>query len=95
MLAIRLLAMEEKLSLDVTHKMSNRIRNPDGDVVGEGTAELNVEGSSARPEWLAAMTLAMGVRFEAAVEGTYTLEFQVDDAVDQLPIHVVHGQPGD
>jgi hypothetical protein len=33
------------------------------------------------------------VIFEAAEEGTYTLEHVVDDASTSLPIHIIHGPP--
>ena len=35
----------------------------------------------------------MGAAFEAAEEGTYTIEVSVDDATESLPIHVVIGLP--
>lgn len=93
MLAIRLLGMVEELDPDIKHSVTNRIRDPQGEVVGEATGEMAVGGESARPEWLAGITLPFVVAFEATEEGTYAIEFSVDDASKSLPIHVVHGRP--
>lgn len=54
---------------------------------------MAIGGESARPEWLAGITLPFVVVFDASAEGTYAIEFSVDDASKSLPIHVVHGEP--
>lgn len=92
-LAIRVLAMQDEIGPGVKHAIVNRVRDPQGDVIGEGSGELEVAGESARPEWLAGIMMPLAVAFEAAEEGTYTIEFNVDDASDSLPIHVVRGRP--
>lgn len=92
-LAVRLLAMHDEIGPGMKHSIANRVRDPQGDVIGEGSGELEVTGESARPEWLAGIMLPTAVAFEAAAEGTYTLEFNIDEASNSLPIHVVHGRP--
>ncbi len=93
MLAIRLLGLAEELNPDINHSVTNRIRDPLGAVVGEATGEMAIGSESARPEWLTGITLPFVVVFDATQEGTYTIEFSVDDASKALPIHVVHGTP--
>jgi hypothetical protein len=93
MFALRLLAMHDELDRGSKHVVTNRIRNPKGTEIGTGTMELAVDGRSARPEWLIGIPLTFGVQFEVTEEGSYTVEFAVDDAERALPIHVVHGSP--
>ncbi len=92
-LAIRLLGMAEELDHEIKHAFTNRIRDPQGKVIGEVSGEIAIGATPARPEWLAGITLPLAAGFEAAEEGTYTLEFAFDDAEKSLPIHVVVGQP--
>jgi hypothetical protein len=92
-LAVRLLATADELEQDESHRATNRIRDPRGDGVSEVSGDLTVEGASARPEWLAGIMLGTVVQFEATEEGTYTLEQAVDESSEQLPIHIVLGEP--
>lgn len=55
---------------------------------------FTVGGESARVEWLTGIMVATVVQFETSEEGTYTIEHEVDGGdPEQLPIHVVVGQP--
>jgi hypothetical protein len=92
-LAVRLLAMAEELDPDQPHQLTNRVRDPHGEVIGEATGDLRIGAESARPEWLAGIMANAVVQFLAAEEGTYTIELVVDEASKELPIHVVHGLP--
>lgn len=93
MFALRLLATTEELS-EGEHIVRNRIRDPRGEQLAEMTLTLAIEAQSARPEWLAGMSLPIAIKFAVQEEGTYTVEFEVDNAEKALPLHVVHGTPG-
>lgn len=92
-LALRLLATPDEVEAGELHATANRIRDPRGEVLAEATGEIKVAGEAARPDWLVGVTLPVVVQFEAAEEGTYTIELDVDDATESLPIHVVVGLP--
>jgi hypothetical protein len=94
-LAIRLVALPEELTLEEKHAAMNRVRDPQDQVISEIQGELAVEGQSARPGWLAGIILPAVVAFEAQEEGTYTVETTVDAAEYSVPIHVVRGLPGE
>ena len=92
-LAIRLLGMPDELTEEVPHTTVSRIKNPAGDVLAEAQGEIRIGAAAARPDWLVGVTIPTMVVFEAAEEGTYTIELDFDDATAALPIHVVHGLP--
>jgi hypothetical protein len=93
-LAIRLLAMADELDPDQKHTVTNRVRGPDGEVMNEGIAEFSVGAESPSKEWLTGIILPLVVQFQASEEGTYTIEFIVDDAPPgSQPIHVARGLP--
>ncbi len=92
-LVVRLLAMVEELDPSVPRTITNRIFDPDGELIDEGSLQLAIGGQSARPEWLAGITLPFTAIFEASSEGTHTIETTIDDATKSLPIHIVHGLP--
>jgi hypothetical protein len=73
-LAIRLVALPEELTLEEKHAAMNRVRDSQDQVISEIQGELAVEGQSARPGWLAGIILPAVVAFEAQEEGTYTVE---------------------
>jgi Family of unknown function (DUF6941) len=91
-LAIRLLAMPDELG-EAGHTAVNRVRDPRGEILGEVSGEVVIGGEAARPDWLVGTMVPMVVGFEAAEEGTYTIDVAVDDAEKSLPIHVVIGAP--
>ena len=93
MLAVRLLGMVDEFDPEVKHTLKSQIRDPLGNVLTETSGGMAIGGQSARPEWLAGITLPLLVVFDVADEGTYTIEFSVDDASKSLPIHVVEGLP--
>jgi hypothetical protein len=93
LLAIRLLAMTEELDPAVPHPIRNVIRDPQGELLFEQASDFAIGGQSARPEWLAGIIIPAGITFQVAEEGTYTVEFSIDDASKSLPIHVVQGLP--
>jgi hypothetical protein len=92
-LAVRLLATPEELEAAEPHTAANRVRDPRGDLLGEVRGEVTFGGEAARPDWLVGITVPLVVQFEAAEEGTYTVELEFDDASQSLPIHVVLGAP--
>jgi hypothetical protein len=93
-LAVRILAMADEVGdPDVKHTVANKIRSPQGEIIGEGTLEIGVGGESARPEFLIGLSLPIVITFEAAQEGTYAVELAIDQSEKSLPIHVVHGLP--
>jgi hypothetical protein len=92
-LAVRALAMPEELEAGDEHAITNVIRDPTGEQVGEMTAQLEIQADVQRPDWLVGLTLPMIVQFDALQEGTYTIEVGIDGASHALPIHVVHGLP--
>lgn len=95
MVALRLLAVVDEIGPDQQHTIVNLVRSPGGEVIGEGKAEFSAEGQTARPDFLMGIILPLGVRFEATEEGSYAVEFNVDEGAlsTTLPIHVVHGAP--
>jgi hypothetical protein len=92
-LAVRLLAMAEELDPDQQHNSINRVRDPRGDQLSEVGGEFSVGGEPAQSDWLQGILLATVVEFEAAEEGTYTIEHVVDNTSAAVPIHVVVGTP--
>lgn len=91
-LAVRVLAMAEELTGE-EHPVTNRVRDPEGNVISEVSGGFGATAESARPEWLSGMILPVVVQFEAAVGGTYTMEFTIDASSASVPIHVVEGPP--
>ncbi len=91
-IAVRALALAEEFD-GREHQVTNRVRDPHGELVSEVIGQLAIAGGAARPEWLTGITLASVVQFDVTEEGTYTLEHVIDDATAALPIHVVHGLP--
>lgn len=86
--------MADELSHDVAHQVKNVVRDPQGDVLSEISGEFRVSsGEEARHDWLTGIMVSTVVQFEAAAEGSYTIEHLVDDASSSLPIHVIHGLP--
>jgi hypothetical protein len=92
-LVARLLGTVDELDPSIMHTITNRVFDPRGDLHNEESIELAVGGTSASPDWLVGISLPFACRFEAAEQGTYTIEVSVDDASKSLPIHVVHGLP--
>ena len=92
-LAIRLVGLPHEFDEDVKHAVTNRVRGPNGDVLTELRGEIAVAAESARPDWVAGVILPAVAQFEAVVEGTYMIEFDVAGVTSALPIHVVHGLP--
>jgi hypothetical protein len=71
----------------------NRLRDPRGDLMSEVGGSLAVGGTARNPDWLSGIMIVSVIQFEAAEEGTYTIEIVVDESEKSLPIHVVHGLP--
>jgi Family of unknown function (DUF6941) len=92
-LAIRLLAMADEIGEDVKHSATNRVRNPNGDLVSEVGGEFTVAGENAHQDWLTGIMVTGVVQLEVTEAGTYTLEAEVDGSTESLPIHIVHGPP--
>jgi hypothetical protein len=89
-LGMRLLATADELGHEVAHYAISRIRDPRGDVIEESGSEFRILGESPRADWLTGFVLSTRVRFEAAEEGAYTIEQQVDGDAKSLPLHVIH-----
>lgn len=95
MFALRLTAMADELGPDQPHQMSERIRDPSGNVIHEIAGELGAvaQGDPLHPEWLQGLSLAVGAQFEVPVEGTYTVTHRFDTSEHSLPLHVHHTSP--
>jgi hypothetical protein len=92
--AVRLLALADELGPpDHQHTARNLITGPDGATVGDVSVQFGIGTENPREDWLNGFILPAIVQFEAQVEGTYTLEHQVDAASSSVPIHIVHGLP--
>jgi hypothetical protein len=85
--------MHDELVKDKKHAVVTRVRDPSGEVVSETGGEVEIVAEAAREEWLTGVILPAMIQFEAGQEGTYMIEFDVDDASAALPIHVAHGLP--
>jgi hypothetical protein len=92
LLAIRLLALSDELD-GRPHAAVTRIRAPGGDVVSEVGGDVSIGAANAHAEWLNGIMVAGVVQFEASEAGTFMIEFEVDEASESLPLHVVHGLP--
>jgi hypothetical protein len=90
-LAVRVLAMSEELNNE-KHTATNRVRDPNGNIISEVTGEFGVSGEG-NPDWLTGILLPSVLQFEASDEGTYTIEHVIDQSDAQVPIHIVHGLP--
>ena len=97
--AVRLLATADELGPDHHHTVRNIVRGPDGsplsDLIETFKAGSLEEIANARPEWLNGIALVLMIMFDAAEAGTYTFEHIVDDSSKSIPLHVVHGVPGE
>jgi hypothetical protein len=91
-IAIRLVAMPDEVQPGVKHVVVNRIRDPQATEIGQGTLELELSGEP-QPDWLTGVIVPAAVTFEAAEEGTFTIEFEIDGIATALPISVIHGPP--
>jgi hypothetical protein len=92
-LAIRVVGLQEEFDESITHTTAARIRNPGGDTINEISGSFQIGATSARPEFLVGVTLPAVLTFDVDTEGTYTIEFEVDDATRAIPVHVVRGTP--
>lgn len=94
MLAVRAVAPPEELAQAQEHRLQCHVEGPDGTRVGdELRAGFNVDAPDARQNWLFGMFIPIGVQWEAAEEGTYTVHVQVDASEYPVPMHVVLGPP--
>jgi hypothetical protein len=81
------------VGLDQEYATANRIKDPNGGTVHEATGTFALQADSAKPEFLAGVTLPVALQFEVSEEGTYAIEFEFGDAWASLPMHVVVGNP--
>lgn len=91
----RLLGTSDEFG-DVEHSIASRILDPDGNATGdplEATFKIGADPGDLQGEWLNQMTMPMAISFEVTRAGTYSLEFRVDSATRQVPLHMTHGQP--
>ncbi len=93
LVAIPLAGIVEEFEERQQHTLVNYVKDPRGEVIGEGRGGFAAEVQLARPDFLAGILLPLGVRFPATEEGSYSIEFVVDDSgpTTTLPIHIVHG----
>jgi hypothetical protein len=49
--------MADELRPNLKHSVTNRVRDPEGNVLSEMRAEIGIEAESARPDWLAGMPI--------------------------------------
>jgi hypothetical protein len=73
----------------------SHVEAPDGTRCGD---ELDqqlgpVAAPDARQDWALGIMFGFAIRWQADVEGTYTIHLRVDDDEHPLPMHVVHGPP--
>ncbi|MEK6251251.1 MAG: hypothetical protein AABM43_04780 [Actinomycetota bacterium] len=92
-LAMRFSAMQDELGPDNPHTLRNLIRDTQGNVLSEMSGEIVAEGEQHKPEYLATIMLPTIAQFEAAEEGTYMLESDLDGETNAVPIHVLQGPP--
>jgi hypothetical protein len=85
--------MADEFTLDQEYATANRIKDPNGGTVHEATGTFALQADSAKPEFLAGVTLPVALQFEVSEEGTYAIEFEFGDAWASLPMHVVVGNP--
>lgn len=93
LLAIRLLGTADELDPDEEHTTTNRVRNPQGEVISELGGPFSVGVESPNPDWLTGFIVPLAMQFEVTEEGAYQIEIEVDQASTSLPIHVIHGLP--
>jgi hypothetical protein len=93
MLAIRLTALPDEFTLDQKHPTTTRIKDPSGNTLSEMSGEFSVNADSARPDYLAGVTIPVAIQLEVTEEGTYAIECEFGDAWKSLPIHVAQGVP--
>jgi hypothetical protein len=93
MVGIRLIGLADEFTADRKRPMANRIKDPHGNTTNEMKGEFAIGADSARPDFLTGVILPIGLRFDAAEEGSYAIEFEFDEAWTSLPVHVVHGLP--
>lgn len=89
-LAVRLTAMAEEFG--EKHTATNRVRDPHGEELSEVSGDIELSGEG-NPDWLTGIILPTVVELEAAEEGTYTIEHEIDGSSRALPIHIIHGPP--
>ena len=89
MLGIKLTGLADEFDESVKHSFTNRVRDPNGEVVGEQTGEMAIGVQSTQTEWLVGVTLPFVVQFDVSEAGTYTIEFIVGGAEAQIPFHIV------
>jgi hypothetical protein len=93
MLAIRLVGLAEEFTPDQQHPTATRIKDPRGETLSEMAGTFAIGAQSARPEFLAGITLPAALQFEVAEEGSYAIECEFGGASKSLPLHVVQGLP--
>lgn len=93
MLAIRVTALVEELGPDKVYSVENSIRDPEGNVIHEeaGSFSATARGDIHDPTWLQSVFIATEAKFEAELEGTYTLSHVFGDSEHLLPLHISHG----
>src|ERR1700712_3013078 len=93
MLAVRLTATAEELTVGVPHNLRTVVTDGQGEVVFEAEVEFEADADAAQTEWLNSMVMPSVVQFEATEAGTFQLEQSVDGHSQSIPLHVIEGAP--
>jgi hypothetical protein len=93
--AVRISGLPEELEEDLPHTARTLVRGPGGELVAEAGGEFAVQGEGApeQRDWLQGFMVSVAISFEAAAEGTYTIEHIVDASSASVPMHVRVGSP--
>jgi hypothetical protein len=91
--AVRITGLPDELEAGLPHTARTLVRGPDGELVAESGGEFAIqgEGMPEARDWLQGFMVNVAVGFEAAVEGTYTIEHIVDASSASVPMHVRQG----
>lgn len=91
--AVRYVGDPEELDGETPHPIACRIFNPDGDMVGEQTGQVQAQVAQTIPGYVAELTVPSGVVIDARELGTYGVEFSIDGDDRRVPIHVIQPAP--
>ena len=94
-MAIKLTATVDELGPDMPHTARSILRDPVGEVLSDTSGEFRTGSSVMRPDFLASLILQTVLAITVGPEGTYTFEHIVDGSSAAVPLHVVHGSPGE
>ena len=88
--AVRFVGDPDELDGHTTHPIVTRLFDTDGNLRGEQRIDMEATSSQVVRGFAAELIVPVGIVIDAQVEGTYSVEFEIDGHTPKrVPVHVV------